>query len=142
MLSPSHRSRHQELYGLCANSFSNVSRMCLFLRCLHLYMNSPFSQPLTLSSHSGAFPFIASATRTAAIRLKYCIMAITFGSPRKSAPAQSFARRVGLKASRAAIYPERNRMGGGTAAVKFIEDNQIFFLPKPASTLHLHIQDF
>ena len=114
MLSQSHRSRRQELYALCANAFSNVSRICLFLPCLHLYMNSPFSQPLTLSSHSGAFPFGVSATRTAAIRLKYCVMVVTFGSPRKSAPAPSFARRVGRKASRAAIYPERNRMGGGT----------------------------
>ena len=81
MLSLSHRSRHQELYGLCVNGFSYVSRMCLFLRCLHLYMHSPFSQPLTLSSHSGAFPFIASAARSAAIRLKYCVMVVTLCSP-------------------------------------------------------------
>jgi hypothetical protein len=84
----------------------------LFIRCLHSHMHSPFSKPLTLSSHSGACPFGASATRTAAIRLKHCVMVVTLCSPRKSAPARSFARRIGRKASCAAIYPERNRMGG------------------------------
>ncbi len=113
MLSQSHRSRHQELYGLCANAFSNVSRMCLFLSCLHFHMHSPFRQPLTLSSHSGACPFGASATRTAAM-LKHCVMIITFCSPRKSAPARSFARRAGRKASSAVIYPQRGTGWGGT----------------------------